>query len=243
MAKYLLLKHYRGAPAPVNDVPMDQWKPDEVEAHIQFMQDFAGRLESERRVRRRTGAVTGRNVGPLDGDGRPPVTDGPFAETKDLIAGWMVIDVDSLRASRRARRRAVGSAWGRRQADQRVARGPTLPDRAPERHPVTRERCRAPRARPSGPQRPRPSRCRLRDGRGRCTGGAHPGALGLGGRAARRTHGLADHRRVESVPRHDAVGRRRATTERSDSTPNRRPARSRAPTTRCASTSCARTPS
>ena len=34
MAKYLLLKHYRGAPAPVNDVPMDQWTPDEVEAHI-----------------------------------------------------------------------------------------------------------------------------------------------------------------------------------------------------------------
>ncbi|MEU1193257.1 YciI family protein, partial [Streptomyces sp. NPDC005859] len=27
--------------------------------------------------------------------GRPPVTDGPFAETKDLIAGWMIIDVDS----------------------------------------------------------------------------------------------------------------------------------------------------
>jgi hypothetical protein len=30
-----------------------------------------------------------------DGEGRPPVTDGPFAETKDLIAGWMVIDVES----------------------------------------------------------------------------------------------------------------------------------------------------
>jgi hypothetical protein len=29
--------------------------------------------------------------------GRPPVTDGPFAETKDLIAGWMVIDVDSAK--------------------------------------------------------------------------------------------------------------------------------------------------
>jgi hypothetical protein len=25
----------------------------------------------------------------------PPVTDGPFVGTKDLIAGWMVIDVDS----------------------------------------------------------------------------------------------------------------------------------------------------
>jgi hypothetical protein len=29
------------------------------------------------------------------GEGKPPVTDGPFAETKDLIAGWMVVDVDS----------------------------------------------------------------------------------------------------------------------------------------------------
>ena len=30
MAKYLLLKHYRGAPAPVNDVPMDRWTPEEI---------------------------------------------------------------------------------------------------------------------------------------------------------------------------------------------------------------------
>ncbi len=45
MAKYLLLKHYRGAPAPVKNIPMDQWTPDEVEAHIQYMRDFATRLE------------------------------------------------------------------------------------------------------------------------------------------------------------------------------------------------------
>ena len=32
----------------------------------------------------------------FDGEGRPPVTDGPFAETKDLIAGWYVIDVESF---------------------------------------------------------------------------------------------------------------------------------------------------
>ncbi len=25
MAKYLLLKHYRGAPSPLQDIPMDQW--------------------------------------------------------------------------------------------------------------------------------------------------------------------------------------------------------------------------
>ena len=95
MAKYLLLKHYRGAPAPVNDVPMDRWTPEELTAHVQYMEEFAARLEA-------TGEfVDSRALSPQgtfvrsDGDGRPPVTDGPFAETKDLIAGWMVIDVDT----------------------------------------------------------------------------------------------------------------------------------------------------
>jgi hypothetical protein len=95
MAKYLLLKHYRGAPAAVNDVPMDQWTPEEISAHVQYMNDFAARLE-------KTGEfVDSQALAPegtwvrYDGEGRPPVTDGPFAETKDLIAGWMVIDVDS----------------------------------------------------------------------------------------------------------------------------------------------------
>jgi hypothetical protein len=94
MAKYLLLKHYRGAPTAVNDAPMDRWTPEEVSDHIQFMNDLATRLEG-------TGEfVDGQALAPeglwvrYDGEGRPPVTDGPFAETKDLIAGWMVIDVD-----------------------------------------------------------------------------------------------------------------------------------------------------
>jgi len=38
----------------------------------------------------------------FDGEGRPPVTDGPFAETKDLIAGWMVIDVESVERAHEA---------------------------------------------------------------------------------------------------------------------------------------------
>ena len=96
MAKYLLLKHYRGGPTPHGDnAPMDRWTPDEVDAHIRYMNDFAARLEG-------TGEyVDGQALSPegtfvrYDGPGRPPVTDGPFAETKDLIAGWMVIDVDS----------------------------------------------------------------------------------------------------------------------------------------------------
>ncbi|MFG2502318.1 YciI family protein [Streptomyces sp. NPDC048441] len=95
MAKYLLLKHYRGAPASHNDVPMDQWTPEEITAHVQYMRDFAARLEGTGEfVDSQALAAEGTFVR-YDGEGRPPVTDGPFAETKDLIAGWMVIDVDS----------------------------------------------------------------------------------------------------------------------------------------------------
>lgn len=95
MAKYLLLKHYRGAPAAVNDVPMDRWTPDEVTAHVQYMQDFADRLQATGEyVDSQALSAQGTFVR-SDGEGRPPVTDGPFAETKDLIAGWMVIDVDT----------------------------------------------------------------------------------------------------------------------------------------------------
>ena len=95
MAKYLLLKHYRGGKAPVNDVPMDKWTPEEIDAHMTYMQEFADRLSGSGEF------VDGQALAPegvwvrYAGDGRPPVTDGPFAETKDLIAGWMVIDVDS----------------------------------------------------------------------------------------------------------------------------------------------------
>ena len=94
MPKYLILKHYRGTPATVNDVAMDRWTPEEVDAHMQFMADFGRRLEE-------TGEyVDGQALSPegafvrYDGPGRPPVTDGPFAETKDLIAGWYVVDVE-----------------------------------------------------------------------------------------------------------------------------------------------------
>jgi len=96
MAKYLLLKHYRGGPAPaVEHAPADQWAPTEWDAHVQYMRDFADRLESTGEfVDSQALAPEGEFVR-YDGQGRPPVTDGPFAETKDLIAGWMVIDVDS----------------------------------------------------------------------------------------------------------------------------------------------------
>ncbi|ORM30622.1 YciI family protein [Williamsia sp. 1135] len=92
--KYLMLKHYRGGPG-INSTPMDEWTPEEVDAHMQYMNDFADRLrDSGEFVDSQALSQEGTFVR-YDGEGRPPVTDGPFAETKDLIAGWMVIDVES----------------------------------------------------------------------------------------------------------------------------------------------------
>jgi len=104
MAKYLLLKHYRGGPEPMPNcrTPMDQWTPEEISAHLKFMEHVADVLGE------RGEYVGGQALSPegtfvrFDGEGKPPVTDGPFAETKDLIAGWMVIDVDSVERAHEA---------------------------------------------------------------------------------------------------------------------------------------------
>jgi hypothetical protein len=106
MAKYLLLKHYRGGPEFAGldfiETPMDQWTPEEVSDHIAFMGHVAAQL------RERGEFVDAQAVSPegtfvrFDGEGKPPVTDGPFAETKDLIAGWMVIDVETVERAHEA---------------------------------------------------------------------------------------------------------------------------------------------
>jgi hypothetical protein len=94
--KYLLLKHYRGGPTPtVPFAPMDQWTPGEINAHVKYMNDFAKRLQETGEFVDSQALTPEGTFVRSDGQGRPPVTDGPFAETKDLIAGWMIIDVES----------------------------------------------------------------------------------------------------------------------------------------------------
>jgi hypothetical protein len=81
MAKYLLLKHYRGGPAPVVDI-------DPIRGGGRVL----GRAGPGRHDQALSPEGTFVRYG---GEGRPPVTDGPFAETKDLIAGWLIIDVET----------------------------------------------------------------------------------------------------------------------------------------------------
>lgn len=96
MAKYLLLKHYRGGPTPVvENGGLQGATPEEYQAHIAFMGAINDMLqESGEFVDAQGLAPTGTFVR-YGGPDAPPVTDGPFAETKDLIAGWWIVDVDS----------------------------------------------------------------------------------------------------------------------------------------------------
>lgn len=92
MAKYLMLKHYRG-PHTSEYVPASEWTPEEWDAHVQYMRDFVDRLrDSGEFVAEAALSMDGVWVR-YGGEGKAPVTDGPFAETKDLVAGWMMIDV------------------------------------------------------------------------------------------------------------------------------------------------------
>lgn len=104
MAKYLLLKHYRGGPEPMPNaaVPADQWTAQEWTDHVAFMEHVAQVLtKSGEYVDSQALSPQGTFVR-FDAEGRPPVTDGPFAETKDLVAGWMMIDVDSVERAHEA---------------------------------------------------------------------------------------------------------------------------------------------
>jgi hypothetical protein len=97
MPKYLLLKHYNGGPEPLPGcVPMSEWTPEEVSAHIAFQHDVV------RTLTERGEFVDAQGLSPegayvrYGGPGAAPVvTDGPFPETKELVAGWFLVDVDS----------------------------------------------------------------------------------------------------------------------------------------------------
>ncbi len=98
MPKYLLLKHYATGPdSPAADfAPMDEWTTDEVTAHIDFQLQVRRVLtESGEFVDAQALTQQGAWVRYGGPDAAPVVTDGPFPETKELIAGWFMIDVES----------------------------------------------------------------------------------------------------------------------------------------------------
>ncbi len=92
--KFMLIQAYGG----VEGVePMTTWSPQEIDAHIAYQRA----LNDELRERGEFVDAQGLAAPELakfvkhDGVGTPVVTDGPFAESKELLAGYRIVDVES----------------------------------------------------------------------------------------------------------------------------------------------------
>jgi hypothetical protein len=90
--KFMLLQHYGRVEGDVP--PITEWAPEDAEAHIKFQMDLNAELQ-ERGEFVEAQAPTGAAKMVLATDGAPLVTDGPFPESKELLAGWRTVDVES----------------------------------------------------------------------------------------------------------------------------------------------------
>jgi hypothetical protein len=94
MPRYLLIVDYRPG---TEDTPMDRWRPEEVRAHMNYY-DALNRELTESGELVGAEALTGPEFGKevtADGITAPVVTDGPFAEFKEVLAGFQIVEVES----------------------------------------------------------------------------------------------------------------------------------------------------
>jgi hypothetical protein len=106
--KFMLLQAYGGVKADIG--PMSKWTPEEIEAHIAYQRELNDEL-SERGELVDAQALTAPEMARFvvhNGSGAPAVTDGPFPESKELLAGYRIVDVES--AERAIEIAAKGSA-------------------------------------------------------------------------------------------------------------------------------------
>jgi hypothetical protein len=93
--RFMLLQNYGGVES--DCAPMYEWTPEEVRAHVEFQQELNRTLEELGELIDAQGLA-----GPddarfvvSDGTGSPLITDGPYPESKELLAGYRVVEVDT----------------------------------------------------------------------------------------------------------------------------------------------------
>lgn len=93
--KYMLIKTY--APTAHCDTPITEWTPEEIRAHIDFQRLLGEQLSASGELVDAQGLAGPEQARVVSSDGRsaPVITDGPFPETKEFLAGYYIVDVDS----------------------------------------------------------------------------------------------------------------------------------------------------
>ena len=78
------------------DYQVMQWPKEDLQRHIAFMIDFATKLRASGELAGAEGlASPGQAKLVRAGTDGKPITDGPFAESKEFLAGYWIVDVDS----------------------------------------------------------------------------------------------------------------------------------------------------
>jgi hypothetical protein len=88
--KYMLHMNVPGGP-----YQMPGWSPDDIKGMVAFMNRINAELKSGGKLVAAEGLVAPNEtrIVRADDGGRPVVTDGPFAESKEFIAGFWIVDV------------------------------------------------------------------------------------------------------------------------------------------------------
>jgi hypothetical protein len=94
MARYMLLTKYD------DDLGvglMSEWDPDDMTAHLDYLRKLNQELIDNGELVE-VQALAGPDVAKIvvfGGQGVPVVTDGPFTEAKEVLAGYQLVDVES----------------------------------------------------------------------------------------------------------------------------------------------------
>ena len=91
--RFMLMMH---APRGTGDYQVNNWTPEDFNAHIAFMHQFNGQLTAAGEMVGAEGlAPPGQaRVVRAGKNGAPAVTDGPFPESKEFLAGYWIVEVD-----------------------------------------------------------------------------------------------------------------------------------------------------
>ncbi len=93
--RFMLLQNYGEAES--GCAPMTEWSPGDIKAHIEFQQALNAELAELGELVDAQG-LSGPEQAKFvvwDGAGAPVITDGPYPEAKELLAGYRLIDVET----------------------------------------------------------------------------------------------------------------------------------------------------
>ena len=94
--RFMLLQNYGRVES--DCPPMSEWSPEDIKAHIAFQQALNAELAELGELVDAQGLAGPEQARFVvsDGAAAPVITDGPFPESKELLAGYRLIDVETV---------------------------------------------------------------------------------------------------------------------------------------------------